>query len=127
MPYSAIESTILKRLTLIMEEFRAIDPEFPTQAASCFLYIARCPGITMKDLADEVLMSQSSVSRNVGALGKRHRYKKQPYGLVVLEEDPIDTRRKTAKLTPKGEKLIQKLWTIMGVEQEADADGKQNH
>ena len=107
------ENRNLKRVQKIIEEFRKLDGEMPMQMASTFLAIACSERITMKDVSEKVGISQSSISRNVGALGHRHRYGKEGFKLVRTEEDEIDIRRKIAYLTPKGSKFVAGLLKII--------------
>lgn len=91
------------------EVVRTLDPEMPTQMVQTFLAVAIQPGLTMAELGDQVGLSQSSVSRNVAALGKFHRYGKAGHDVVSAEEDPVERRRKIVKLTPKGKRLADQI------------------
>jgi len=107
------ETSVIKKIQKVVEEFRKLDGEMPMQMASTFMVVARHQGITMKDIAEKVGVTQSSVSRNIGALGSRHRYGKEGLKLVKTEEDDIDIRRKVVHLTPKGTKFVASLVEIL--------------
>lgn len=104
----------LAKVVKCLEEFRKIDPQMPPQTAQVFLWVCIQDGITMKDLAERVGISQSSTSRNVAALSKEHRYGKPGYDLVAATEDPMERRRKIVKLTPKGRRIAQALSDVFG-------------
>lgn len=103
----------LVALFAAIEELRKIDPELPTQHAAAFITVAFQPGITMKEMADRLGISQSSSSRIVAALGKWHRLGKPGYDLVEASEDPAERRRKIMHLTPKGRRIAVALSNIM--------------
>ncbi len=94
----------LTKVIHVIEEFRRIDPELPTQIALILLLIARKPGISLKELTQLSGLSKAAVSRNVALLSKEHGR-----GLVTYFEDPMDRRNKVAKLTPDGERFIRAL------------------
>lgn len=102
----------LTKVIKCIEEFRKIDPQMPPQMAVSFLWVCIHNGITMKDLADRVGVSQSSMSRNVAALSETHRYGKAGYDLVFATEDPTERRRKIVKLTPKGRRVAAGLSSL---------------
>lgn len=96
-----------------LEEFRKLDPEMPTQQAAAFLMVAMTPGITMKDMARKLGISQASCSRNVSALSEMHRLNKPGLDLVYAIEDPAERRRKIVNLTPRGERVAESLREIL--------------
>lgn len=99
----------LVQLFKAIEEFRGVDPEMPAQGIALFLYSAIYPGCTMTDLQKNLGMTQSSCSRNVSALSEWHRLEKPGHGLLVATPDPMERRRKTVRLTEKGEQLAVSL------------------
>lgn len=96
-----------------LEEFRKIDPEMPMQMAATFVLVALLPGITMKELAERLGISQASCSRNVAALSKVHRLNKPGHDLVYAEEDPAERRRKIVRLTSKGTRVEESLKSLI--------------
>jgi DNA-binding MarR family transcriptional regulator len=99
----------LTKALMVIEAFRGLDAEFPTQIASILLHIARKPGINFKELQTLTGLGKSSVSRNVALLSKEYG----KWHLVTMYEDPEDRRNKVAKLTPQGERFVAQLSSIM--------------
>lgn len=83
--------------------------EMPMQQADVLLTIARRPGLTMAELAEEVDLAQSSCSRNVAALSDYHRLGKPGLGLVEAVIDPRNPRRRLMYLTQKGKVFVTHL------------------
>ena len=105
----AYDRYALVQLFKAIEEFRAVDPEMPSQSAALFLYSAIYPSCTMTDLQTNLGMSQASCSRNVSALSEWHRLEKPGLGLIVATPDPMERRRKIVQLTDKGQQLAVSL------------------
>lgn len=104
----------LRKFYKALEEIRKVDSEMPTQMAACFIAVALRPGITMKELADEVGLAQSSVSRNVAMLSKQFRPGKPGHDLVEAMEDPAERRRKIVRLSFKGRKVAEAINDVIG-------------
>jgi len=103
-------AAINKLLTAIRE----IDPHIEPHQVQILLEIARKPLSTMQELADATGVALSSVSRNLDALGDRHRKGKPGLGLVAKDWDPREVRRMGAWLTPKGKEVVGRLLGTMG-------------
>lgn len=104
----------LHKILAILEELRKLDAEMQLQTAATFILVAqRDGGITMKELADQLGISQASCSRNVAALSRWHRLNKPGHDLVIATEDPAERRRKIVFLTPKGKRVIKSLTDII--------------
>jgi len=110
----ASTSGILK-LHKAIEALRAIDPEMQGNVMQAFLIVAltKEEGISHQDLAKQVGVSQSAISRNVGMLSAWTPYKETGPGLVDSVSDPMNMRQKIVRLTPKGRKFSETLTTIM--------------
>lgn len=93
----------------IVEEFRKLQSDLPLQIASLFTYIAANPGISMKELQEQTNTAQSTCSRSVAVLAEWQNHEKPGFGLIWMEEDPGERRRKLVHLTEKGEKLAANL------------------
>ena len=98
----------LIKLQKILNEFTAIDTEFPLQWAVVFLVIAQNEGTSLKDVAEATDISMSVMSRTIGALSNYRRMGK-PYGIVIVKQAKDDRRRKELFLSAKGKRLIAKL------------------
>lgn len=105
----AYDRYALVQLFKAIEEFRAVDPEMPSQSVALFLYSAIYPGCTMTDLQTNLGISQASCSRNVSTLSEWHRLEKPGLGLIAASPDPMERRRKIVRLTEKGELLAVSL------------------
>ncbi|MBD9511939.1 winged helix-turn-helix transcriptional regulator [Ensifer sp. ENS10] len=102
-----------RRLISIIEEFRKLDPEIQAQTITLFLLVVARPGITMKELVQQTGLASSSVSRNISALGERHRNGEPGHGLVRAYEDPQDRRTKRVDVTAQGRRVYETLITIL--------------
>lgn len=85
---------------------RGIDP--PLNLLAVFLVIAQRKSIRAAQIAAETGISQSSISRNIIALG-RGQGGKGGLGLVLQELDPIEPRAHSIRLTAKGRALAERL------------------
>jgi DNA-binding MarR family transcriptional regulator len=92
---------------------RLVDDSMPVQTCAVFLTVAANEGISINELADRCGLAGSSASRNVAALSDWHWLKKPGLGLVVIETDRMDLRKKTVRLTPKGKALIDQLVNVV--------------
>ena len=103
----------MRKLWQCINQFRTLNPQFPAQTMQTFLYIAmkHPEEVPSADLAKHLDVSQSSVSRNLMALGKVARKDNKVPGLALVEtwEDVYDRRRKLAGLTFKGQTLYRNL------------------
>ena len=105
--------TTLKLLRVI-ERFREIDAEMQAQSIAVLLKVAKHPvPIRMADIAAELGLSQSTISRNVAYLGDWNRHKEVGHKLLEAYEDPMERRRKLVKLTAKGRRFVKSLNEII--------------
>ncbi|WP_315815801.1 MarR family winged helix-turn-helix transcriptional regulator [Paraflavitalea speifideaquila] len=73
-----------------------------------FYILSRKESVSIRDIADELAISHSSVSQLISAL--------QQKGLVKTSTAADDARRKVVEFTPKGKKLQQQIapvWTAL--------------
>ena len=104
----------LSQILKVIERFREIDTEIQTQTVAVFLTVAKHPvPIKMQEIADELGLAQSSVSRNVAWLGSWSRHHKKGQELVEAYEDPMERRRKLVRLTEKGTRFAKSLSALL--------------
>ena len=103
-------SSLLK----IIERFREIDGEMQAQAMAVLLKVAKSPlPLKMAEIAEELGLSQSTISRNVAYLGDWNRRREAGHKLVEAYEDPAERRRKLVRLTAKGKRFVKSLNEII--------------
>ncbi|MGL5935042.1 MAG: hypothetical protein ACRCZI_05410 [Cetobacterium sp.] len=105
----------LAKLSMITSEIRLLDDEMQTQTLDFLLRVAAHPeGVSQVDIAARVGLSSSALSRNCEILGEGITKKGKPgLGLINTEEGWPDRRRKTMKLTAKGQRFVEQLIRIL--------------
>ncbi|WP_156648005.1 hypothetical protein [Methylobacterium sp. Leaf88] len=93
------------------EDGRWLDLMTP-HALQIVLEVAQRPGINMKQLGAAAGLAHASISRNLMALGERHRRDMPGLGLIETIDDPQEYRRKVAFLTRKGRTFVSELVSI---------------
>ena len=104
--------TVLKSI----QEFRKYDADIQSQTIAIFLYVAihsqgkfADTGVPMTAIADDLDMTQSSVSRNVSILAKWKWNRSEGLNFVETREDPMERRRKLVSLTNRGKRLYDSV------------------
>ena len=97
----------------LIEAFRGVSPELPSQMAAAFLIICRNEGCSVKDVGDRLGLAKSSASRNISALSEVHRKGTPGFNLVETYDDPMDRRVKKINLTQKGKALRNRIIELM--------------
>ena len=101
-------------LLRIIERFREIDSEMQAQSMAVLLKVAKSPlPLKMGEIAEELGLSQATISRNVAYLGDWNRHKQAGHKLVEAYEDPAERRRKLVRLTAKGKRFVKSLNEII--------------
>lgn len=101
-------------LLRVIERFREIDGEMQAQAMAVLLKVAKSPlPLRMAEIAEELGLSQSTISRNVAYLGDWNRRREAGHKLVEAYEDPAERRRKLVRLTAKGKRFVKSLNEII--------------
>lgn len=78
-----------------------------------FLAVASRPGVTMRELEDQLDLSSAAVSRTIAGLSSRVVKGREGDGLVQQEIDPNDTRYRILTLTPAGHRLAERVRSIL--------------
>ena len=98
----------------VVERFREVDAEMQAQSMAILLKVAKHSlPLKMAEIAEELGLSQSTVSRNVAYLGDWNRHREKGHQLVEAYEDPSERRRKLVRLTPKGKRFVTSLANIV--------------
>jgi DNA-binding MarR family transcriptional regulator len=108
----SIDRTKLNKLRLALEAL-AMDERDRHMSApemQVFLWTAIQPGITQKEMAQRIEVSQSEVSRTVTLFSLHNG---QGYGLLHAEEDPEYRKQKKVSLTPKGSRLAEQISELL--------------
>lgn len=85
----------------VNEVYKAHKIKFDAAWFPVFYILSRQGTVSIKDIADQLVISHSSVSQLVSAL--------QQKGLIKTTTDLADARKKVVEFTPKGRKLQQQI------------------
>lgn len=101
-----------RRVLRVLDELKDLTPSCTINTAIAFLTIALDEGVTVGAVQRALGLEPISTARSVAVLYKKVRGKP---GLGLVDSMPHDTdaRIKLLVLTPKGEKLWEKLRAIM--------------
>ena len=110
-----LDTKCLHKISSLLNEFRKLDNEMPIQQALTFIWVAlrEADGVNIKDVADNLGISQASASRNVNAFMKINRYRRTGHDLIETHEDPMHRSRKLCNLTHKGTLVKKTLLEII--------------
>lgn len=95
-------------LSDVNEIYKAHKIKFDAAWFPVFYILSRQESVSIKDIADQLAVSHSSISQLVSAL--------QGKGFVKTTADTADARRKVVSFTPKGKKLqkqIEPIWNAL--------------
>ncbi len=100
----------LKNLIDVIEQFRTLDPDMPSQTLLAFLYCKVLENeedfATVRMVAEKLRTSSSSASRNILAHTEHNRQRKGGTMLVETFENPLKRNEKIVRYTQKGERLL---------------------
>lgn len=111
--YAMEDRKHLDKVSGLFQAFRALDPTMPLQLAYTFILCATYEGESVGEIARRAGFAVSTTSRHILDLGEFDRMKKPGYKLVETRIDPMELRRKTIHLTPKGRALLNQLINTM--------------
>lgn len=100
----------LNVLTAALEAFKAFtdEPDVQIQTLETFLIVATQGNPGMTELAQQIGLTQPSVSRNLRKMCEPPRGQER-YGLITLTIDPTDRRKRVVKLTVRGHELVRHI------------------
>lgn len=121
----------LYRVSRILATFQAMNRSMTVEVANVFLLVCLKEGLRLTDYAKETGLSQSTISRYLLDLSTYRRDlsqdaseegdtegRKESYGLVRSEVDPLELRAKRYYLTTRGKALMTRVLAI--------CEGKEN-
>ena len=111
-----MKNTALTCAIRVIEEFRHINPEMQAQQMLTILLIASEEGITVKEVAERIGISQAAASRCVADWTGWTYRKVQGPDYIEPKVDLTDTRRKPLHLKPKGRAFVQRLTDHCGAD-----------
>lgn len=100
---------LANRFLSAVNVLRTIDEAMPAQRIAILMYVWLHPGCSYRHLEDATGHSNSTISRNIAALGRMDRHGKPGPDLIRPTPDPVEPRRLILTLTKKGERLVEKL------------------
>lgn len=103
----------LDKVSGLFQAFRALDPTMPLQLAYTFILCAIYEGESIGDIARRAGFATSTTSRHILDLGEFNRQKGPGYKLVETKIDPMELRKKSVHLTPKGRALLNQILSTM--------------
>ena len=107
--YDMSDRRYLDKVSSLFQAFRQLDITIPLQLAYTFILCATYEGESVGDIAKRAGFATSTTSRHILDLGAFDRKKNPGYGLVETRIDPMELRRKTVHLTPKGRNLLNQI------------------
>jgi DNA-binding MarR family transcriptional regulator len=110
-----MEKSLIRKVAAILTTFRALNPTMSIQVAHTFLLVALYEGSSLTEITQLSGFKFPTVSRNILDLGTRNRKREPGLGLVEATFAPLELRRKSVKLTPKGKALLSQLNDIIKV------------
>lgn len=111
--YDMSDRRHLDKASGLFQAFRALDPTMPLQLAYTFILCAIYEGESIGDIARRAGFALSTTSRHVLDLGEFDRKKGPGYKLVETRIDPMELRKKSIHLTPKGRALLNQIINTM--------------
>jgi len=103
----------LSKFIDVLEQFRTLDPDMPTQTLLAFLYTKVLENeqdfATVRMVAEKLRSSSSSASRNILAHTEHNRQLKGGTKLIETYENPMKRNEKVVRYTPKGERMLASI------------------
>lgn len=84
------------------------EPDVQIQTVQSFLVIALGGNPSRDELARQIGLTQAAASRNLKKMCEAPRGQ-AGYGLITMDLDPMDHRRRTIRLTARGHELVRHI------------------
>ena len=107
------ETATLLKLPLALGVVRETDPGMHVQILLAMLVIARRPGCSPGDLITELDTTSASVARIIARLSTWETKSTKGYGLVEVEMDMDDRRRRLLWPTKQGQKFVKRIEEVL--------------
>lgn len=88
------------------------EPDVQIQTVQSFLVIALGGNPSRDELARQIGLTHPAVSRNLKKMCEAPRGQ-EGYGLITMDLDPMDHRRRITKLTARGHELVRHIEEAM--------------
>jgi DNA-binding MarR family transcriptional regulator len=104
----------LNTLSATLDAFKQFtqEPDVQIETLQTFLVVALGGNPGLNELARRIGLTQPAASRNLKKLCEGPRGQ-EGYGLIAMEIDPFDNRRKIVKLTTRGHELVRHIEDAM--------------
>jgi DNA-binding MarR family transcriptional regulator len=106
------ETQMLTRLSQILEKVREEDPQIPVPHVLALLVVASRPGVSQKELGHQLGLSKSASHRVFAKLSPEGVEGRPGLGWLIYRPG-ADAREREAFLTPKGDRLLASVRSIM--------------
>ena len=103
----------LHKVALLSAVLRNVNATISIQQVHTLILVALHEGSSVTEIARMSGFKLPTVSRNLLDLGMRNRKREPGYGLVETEVDPMELRKKSVTLTPKGREVIRQIVNVM--------------
>lgn len=107
------ETLTTMKLERALEVARGVDPVMPSHHLIALLYISRHPGCSQGDLVEHLDTTTASAARICSRLSSWERPRSPGLGLIDVEVDIEDRRRRNLWLTTKGQKVVKRMVEVM--------------
>ena len=104
---------LLKALEYLRTEVAPKMDHIPLQVVSAFLYVASHNECHKQQIEQVFGLSVAAGSRCTDFLCEENRLGKDGLGLITKEVDPTNRRRQVLRLTQKGRKTADRLFSIL--------------
>lgn len=102
------------RLGQIIETFRMIEPEIPSQVIAVFALIAQRGEMQTREIGLATGLSPAAANRAVATLSDQHWIKAKPgLRLIEVRVDPEDRRQRRVRLGARGHHLAHRIDAIL--------------
>jgi len=107
------QNTGTLKMSLAVRAVSEIDPHLTLTHLGVLLVISRKPGCNPGDLITELGISSAAAARLVARVSDWENPVVKGLGLVSSEMDPWDRRKRNLFLTPKGQRLINRIEEVL--------------